>query len=75
MHCRIHDIEAKYYADSEDAYDMRKVFSTSKDVKPARGDSSASTSSNSSKDKAGKAAGGQTGDDGILSSYTTTSLR
>lgn len=22
--CRINDIEAKYYADSEDAYDMRK---------------------------------------------------
>lgn len=23
---RIHDIEAKYYADSEDAFDMRKAF-------------------------------------------------
>eukprot|EP00899_Mesostigma_viride_P022657 jgi/Mesvir1/3576/Mv12039-RA.1 len=23
---RIHDVEAKYYADSEDAYDMRKTF-------------------------------------------------
>ena len=26
----IHDIEAKYYADSEDAYDMRKYFARSK---------------------------------------------
>lgn len=24
--CRIQDTEAKYYADGEDAYDMRKVF-------------------------------------------------
>ena len=26
----VHDIEAKYYADNEDAYDMRKYFSQSK---------------------------------------------
>lgn len=25
---RINDIEAKYYADSEDAYDMRKMLKT-----------------------------------------------
>ena len=25
-HCRVHDIEAKYYADGEDAYDMRKYL-------------------------------------------------
>ena len=29
----IHDIEAKYYADSEDAYDMRKYFPRSKSYK------------------------------------------
>ena len=28
--CRIHDTEAKYYADSEDAYDMRKTFKEGK---------------------------------------------
>jgi len=27
---QIHDIEAKYYADSEDAYDMRKYFPSAK---------------------------------------------
>ncbi|KAH9622002.1 hypothetical protein KSS87_020060 [Heliosperma pusillum] len=26
LHYKIHDIEAKYYADGEDAYDMRKTF-------------------------------------------------
>lgn len=30
---RIHDIEAKYYADNEDAYDMRMVFVKEKDEK------------------------------------------
>ena len=30
---QIHDIEAKYYADSEDAYDMRKYFPNSKKCK------------------------------------------
>lgn len=33
----IHDIEAKYYADSEDAYDMRKYFPNAKRNKPAEG--------------------------------------
>ncbi|KAL1502994.1 hypothetical protein AB1Y20_011064 [Prymnesium parvum] len=31
----INDIEAKYYADSEDAYDMRKYFPRSKNAKKA----------------------------------------
>ena len=30
----IHDVEAKYYADSEDAYDMRKYFPGAKRSKP-----------------------------------------
>lgn len=32
---QINDIEAKYYADSEDAYDMRKYFPRSKNSKKA----------------------------------------
>lgn len=33
--CRIHDREAKYYANGEDAYEMRKYF---KDPKTKKGD-------------------------------------
>merc|ERR1712087_142014 len=49
---KIHDIEAKYYADSEDAYDMRKYF-----TKPTKGgqakDAIAATSSSNSRARAG----------------------
>ena len=31
---QIHDTEAKYYADGEDAYDMRRVFIKPKNVEP-----------------------------------------
>ena len=40
----IHDIEAKYYADSEDAYDMRKYFKKGK-AKRAAGGAAATDSS------------------------------
>ncbi|CAK9236588.1 unnamed protein product [Sphagnum troendelagicum] len=39
---RINDIEAKYYADSEDAYDMRKMLKTKSEKAGAEGKSEAS---------------------------------
>ncbi|CAD7700537.1 unnamed protein product [Ostreobium quekettii] len=38
---RIHDIEAKYYADGEDAYDMRRVLKEKKKVGNKKGENSA----------------------------------
>jgi hypothetical protein len=39
---RINDIEAKYYADSEDAYDMRKMLKPKSEKAGAEGKSEAS---------------------------------
>lgn len=48
---KIHDIEAKYYADSEDAYDMRKYFTKHTKGGQAK-DAIATTSSSSSRIRA-----------------------
>lgn len=34
----IHDVEAKYYADGEDAYDMRKYFGERRSNNPTKKD-------------------------------------
>jgi len=48
----IHDIEAKYYADSEDAYDMRKYFSHAKRNKVEGGAAAAPKSADGSTEAA-----------------------
>lgn len=42
---KIHDVEAKYYADNEDAYDMRKMFNSlaEKSQRPAKWQDKANT--------------------------------
>ena len=37
--CRVQDVEGKYYANGEDAYEMRKTFASAKQ-RPAKGGSS-----------------------------------
>eukprot|EP00316_Scyphosphaera_apsteinii_P013294 CAMPEP_0119309928 /NCGR_PEP_ID=MMETSP1333-20130426/17596_1 /TAXON_ID=418940 /ORGANISM="Scyphosphaera apsteinii, Strain RCC1455" /LENGTH=216 /DNA_ID=CAMNT_0007314013 /DNA_START=60 /DNA_END=710 /DNA_ORIENTATION=- len=68
---KIHDIEAKYYADSEDAYDMRKYF-----TKSSKGGQhkDTSTPTGSSSSRSGAAIANGSADGATLASSATASV-
>ena len=48
--CRINDVEKGYYADGEDAYDMRKNFNKGAEPKGSNGKAEATENEDGSKD-------------------------